>query len=66
LLLFDSALFTGVDSPVKDDSFTLISYPSISTPSAGILSPASIITISPGTNFSDNISCSFPSLITLE
>ncbi len=55
---------TGTDSPVRIDSSTETPCPSISTPSAGIRSPASTRTRSPGTSSVFGRCASFPSRIT--
>ena len=47
LLLLRASLLTPTDSPVSKDSSTTIPELSTKKPSAGILSPASSITISP-------------------
>ena len=55
---------TGTDSPVKFDSSTFSLLVSISTKSAGILSPSSRITMSPIVSSFASIFCTCPSLLT--
>ena len=67
--LFSAILFSSfniaIDSPVSMASSTLKLFDSNSLISAGTLSPASMITTSPGTSSLESIILSFPSLITL-
>ncbi len=58
-------LVTGRLSPVSADSATSSVAALNSRPSAGTISPASIVTISPGTSCSAGISASWPSRLTL-
>ena len=58
-------LFTGFDSPVKEKSLVCRFISSITLKSAGIPSPSSINTISPGTSSEAFTSTNFPSLFTL-
>ncbi len=54
-----SALSTGMDSPVSDDSFTAL-VPESTTPSTGIESPGRTMKVSPDTTSSTGITLSFP------
>ena len=56
----DASFSTGTDSPVRADSSHLRLAAWISRPSAGMKSPASSLTISPGTSWEASITCSTP------
>ena len=63
LTVSPSALSTGTDSPVSADSLTAL-FPSMITPSVGMLSPGRTTKISPVTTSSISTSVSTPSLTT--
>ena len=66
LLPLFTSLLTPTDSPVNKDSSITIPVPSINSPSAGILSPASNTTISPIVKYFELITLILPSLYTLQ
>jgi len=65
-ICFIAVLEISLDSQVRIDSFTIKSFDSTITQSAGIFSPVSNNIISHGTNSFEFIWISFPSLITVE
>ena len=56
----EASFSTGTDSPVRADSSHLRLAAWISRPSAGMKSPASSLTMSPGTSWEASITCSAP------